>query len=121
MGAWRTTSEGASGVGRISCVGGLLVAGAGAGLVEAGTDVVGVVMTDEVVAFEAACFCPMARVNCVGAESLGRPRGREKPSMKGAPNLPGSEAGLLANADRPSAMSWVSQSWSSSLCGTSLG
>ena len=118
---WRTTLEGASWVGRISCVGGLFVAGAGAGLAEAGTDVVSVVVADEVVPFEAAFFRPMVGVSCVGTESLGRPQGREEPSMKGVPNLPDREVGLLANVERSLEMSWVSQSWSCTLCGTSLG
>ena len=48
----------------------------------------------------------MAEVSCVGAESLGQLRGREEPSMKGMPNLPGREAGLLANAKNSSAIFW---------------
>ena len=55
-------------------------------------------------------------------ESLGRLQGREEePSIKGMPDLPGREAGLLANTEKSSAISWVSQSWSSSWYGTSLG
>ena len=109
MSAWRTTSEGAFWVGRISFAGWLVVAGAKAGLAEARTDVVGVLMTDEGVPFEAASFRTMAGVTCVGAESLGRLRWREEPSIKWVPNLPGREAGLLVNAERSSAMSWVSR------------
>ena len=99
-------------MGRISWAGGLFVAGARARVAEAetgvtkvGTDVVGVVMADEVVPFEAASFRLMAEVNCVGAENMGRLRGREEPSMKGVPNFPGREAGLFANAERLSATS----------------
>ena len=48
----RTTSEGASWVGRRSCTGGEFVVVAGADVAEAGTDVVGVVMDDEVTLLE---------------------------------------------------------------------
>ena len=73
------------------------------------------------VPFEAASFHPKARVGCVSAESMGRLRSREAPSIKGVTNLPDREAGLLVNAERSSAMSWVSKTWSLSLCGMSLG
>ena len=119
MSAWRTTSKGASWVGRISFTGGVFVAGMS--VAKAGTAVVDVVVDDEVVPFETVSFRPLAEVSCVGAESLGRLRGREEPSMKGVPNLPDREAGLLANTERSSTTSWVSKSWSSSWCGTSLG
>ena len=108
-------------MGGISFAGRLFVAWAEAGLIEVETDVVGVVMADEVVPFEAASFRPMAGVSCVGAESLVRLRGREEPATKGVPNLPGRKADLLVNTERSPAISWVWQSWSSSLCGTSLG
>ena len=121
MSVWRTTSEGASWVGRVSCAGGGFVVGAEAGVAEAGTDVVGVVVDDEAVLLEGASFRPIAEVSCVGPESLGRLRGREEPSMKGGPNLPGRKAGLLTSAERLLAISRVSRSWSSSLYGTSLG
>ena len=49
--------------------------GTGAGLAETGTDVVGVVMADEVVPDKAACFRPMAGVNCVGCGELGAAAG----------------------------------------------
>ena len=53
--------------------------------------------------------------------SLRRLRGREEElSIKRVPNLPGREAGLLANAERSSAIYWASQSLSSSWYGTSL-
>ena len=92
-----------------------------AGVAEAGTDRVSVVVVDELVPLEAASFRPTAEVSCGGAQSLGRLRRRKEPSMKGVPNLPGREAGLLANSERSSATFWVSQSWSSSWCGTLLG
>ena len=59
------------------------MAGARAGVAEVGTDVVGVVVDNEVVPLEAASFRPIDEVSCVGGESLGRLRGREEPSMKG--------------------------------------
>ena len=129
MTARRTTSGGASWVGRISCSGGVVVVVAGAGVAEAGTGVaetgtggVGVVIVGVVIPLEAASVRPRAEVSYGVGESLGWLRGREEdPSIKGVPNLPGREAGLLANAERSSAISWVSQSWSSSWCGTSLG
>ena len=48
----------------------------------------------------------MDGVSCVGAKSLGRLRGREEPSIKGVPNLPGREAGLLTNAESTLAIFW---------------
>ena len=48
----RKTSEGASWVGRRSCAGGEFVIVAGVDVAEAGTDVVGVVMDDEVTLLE---------------------------------------------------------------------
>ena len=57
----------------------------------------------------------MTRVSCMGAESLGRLWGREYPSVKGGAkfsgsqggfNMPGRGAGLLANAESSSAISW---------------
>ena len=42
----------------------------------------------------------MAGVSCVGVEYLGRLRGREEPSMKGVPNFPDSEAGLICRVAR---------------------
>ena len=129
MSTRRTTSENASCVGRISWAGDLFVTGAGAGVAEAGTgaakagtNVVGVMMAGKkVVPLEVASFRPMAGVNCVGAESLRRLRGREEPSMKGVLNFPGREAGLSANAERSSVIFWMSRPWSSPWCGTSLG
>ena len=113
MSARRTPLGGASLVGRISCAGRVFVAVAGTGVVEAGTGGVGVVVVDVVVSFEAASLRPRAEVSCVVVESLGGLRGREgEPSIRGVPNLPGCEAGLLANAERSSAVPWVPQSWS---------
>ena len=43
---------------------------------------------------------------CLGAESMGRLWGREEPSMKESAKIPGSGAGLLANAESSSAISW---------------
>ena len=43
-------------------------------------------------------------------DSLGRPRGRDEPSIKGVPNLPGREAGLLAKAENSLAVSCMSLS-----------
>ena len=69
----------------------------------------------------------MAGVSCVGAESLGRLWGREEPSMKEGGkffrsqrgfNMPGRGAGLLANAESSSAISWCRSL--SHLGGTSL-
>ena len=90
MSAWRTTLEGVSWVGRIFCAGGLFVAGAGAGLAEAGADVVGVVLADEVVALEAASFRPMAGVSCVDAKNLGRLRGTGRAVDEGGAKFAGS-------------------------------
>ena len=102
-------------MGRISCAGGVLVA-------VAGTGEVGVVVVDVLVSFEAASFCPRAEARCVLGKTLGRLRGREgEPSIRGVPNFPGCDTGLLANAERSSAVYWVPQSWSSSWCETSLG
>ena len=42
----------------------------------------------------------MAGVSCVDAESLGRLRRRKEPTMKGVPNLPDREAGLICRAAR---------------------
>ena len=101
MSAWRIISEGASWVSRTSCAGWLVVAGAEAGLAEAETDMVGVVMANEVFPFEVASFRAMTGVSCVGAESLGRLQGRKELSMKGVPNLPGREAVFFfVNAER---------------------
>ena len=73
---------------------------------EAGTGGVGAVVIDVAVPLEAASFRPRVEVSCVVGESLGRLREREeKPSIKGVSNLPGREAGLLANAERSSAIS----------------
>ena len=105
MSARRTASEGASWVGRISCAGGVFgamakvgVAEAETAVAEAGTDGVGAVVIDEVVPLEAASFRSIAEVSCVGAESLGRLRGREELSIHGVPNVPG-------RGERPSATS----------------
>ena len=98
------------------------MAAAGVGVAEAGTGGVGVVIVDVVVPLETASFRPRAKVSYVVGESLERLRGREEEHLiKGVPNLPGREAGLLANAEGSSAISWVSQSWSSSWCRASLG
>ena len=40
---------------------------------------------------------------------------------KGVPNLPGRQAGVLANAEKSLKTSCMSWSWSSSLCGASPG
>ena len=102
-------------MGGILCAGRVSVVVAGAGFAEAGTDGAGVVVVCAVVLFEAASFRPRAEVSCVVGESLGRLRGREEgPSIKGVQNLPGREAGLLENVEKSSAISWVSQSSSSS-------
>ena len=119
MSARRTTSEGASRVGRRSCTGVEFVVVAGAGVAEAGTDVVGVVVDDEVTVFEGVSCLPTAEVGCVGPESLRWFRGRDEPSMKGVSNLRGREAGLWT-AERSLAISCVSWSWSPSLYRTSL-
>ena len=72
---------------------------------EAGTGGVGAVVIDVAVPLEAASFRPRVEVSCVVGESLRRLREREeKPSIKGVSNLPGREAGLLANAERSSAI-----------------
>ena len=63
----------------------------GVGTVAGGADDGGILL-------ENVCLRPTAEVSCVGPESLGRLRGREEPSIKGVPNLPGREAGLVANA-----------------------
>ena len=87
------------------------VALAGAGVAEIRTGGVGVVVVDVVVPLRAAIFRPRAEVSSVIGKSLGRLRGREEePSIKRVPNLPGCEAGSSANTERPSAISWVSQS-----------
>ena len=119
--ARRISSEGASWVGSRSCTGEEFVVVAGAGVAGAGTDVVGVVVDDEVTLLEGVSCRPIAKVGCAGPERLGWLREREELSMKGVPNLPGREAGLLANAERSLAISCALRSWSSSLCGTSLG
>ena len=57
----------------------------------------------------------MVGVSCMDEESLGRLRGRKEPSMKEGANcfgsqrglnMPGRGAGLLANAESSSAVSW---------------
>ena len=99
-------------MGRISCAGRVFVAVAGAGVVEAETGGVGVVVVGVVVLLEVANFRPRAEVSRVIGESFGRPRRREEePSVNGVPNLSDHEAGLLANVERSSAISWVSKSW----------
>ena len=93
---------------RISCAGGVFMAGAGAGVAEGGRDRIGLLVVDEVVSLEAANFCPIAEVSCVGAQSLRQLRGLGEPSMKAVLHMPGREAGLLANAKRSPMTSWVS-------------
>ena len=79
---------------------------AGTVVTEAGMVRVDVVVIDVVVPFEAASFRPSAEVSCVVGKDLGRLRGREEePSIRGVPNLPGPEAGLLVKAERSSAVS----------------
>ena len=90
---------------------------AGAGAAEAGTGVVDFRVDGEVTLLARLVCRPLAEK---APDSLGRPRGRDEPSIKGVPNLPGREAGLLAKAERSLAMSCMSWSWWSS-CGTSLG
>ena len=103
-------------MGRISCGDGVLV------VAMAGTGRVDVAVVGVVVPVEVAGFRPRAEGNCVVGSGFGRRRGREEePSIKGVPNLPRREAGLLAKAERSSAVSWVSPSWSSWRCETSLG
>ena len=92
---------------------------AGAGVVEVETVAGGA--NDGGILLEQVCRRPTAEVGCVGPENLGRLRGREEPSIKGVPNLPGREAGLLANAETSSVTSCTSWSRSSSLYGSSLG
>ena len=106
MSARRITSEGASWVGRGSLPGVEFVVVAGAGVVEVGTVAGGA--DDGGILVEKVCLRPTAEVGCVGPESLGWLRGREEPSIKGVPNLPGREAGLLAIAERPLATSYMS-------------
>ena len=106
----------------MSCAGRVFVAVTGAGVAEAGTGGVGVVAVDAVGPLEVANFRPRVEVRRVVGESLGWLRGQEEESsIKGVSNFPGREAGLLANEERSSAMSWVWKSWSSSWCGMSLG
>ena len=90
---------------------------AGAGAAEAGTGVVGVGVDGKVTLLARLVCRPLAGK---APDSLGRPRGRDEPSINGVPNLQGREAGLLATAERSLAMSCMSWSWWSS-CGTSLG
>ena len=111
--------EGASWVGRGSFTGVEFVVVAGAGVAQAGT--VAGVADDEGTLLEEVCRRPTAEVGCVGPERLGRLRGREELTMKGVPNLPGRETGLLANAERSLATSCMSWSWPLSLCGASPG
>ena len=112
MSARRITSEGASSVGRGFFPGVEFVVVAGAGVVEVGTVAGG---ADDGGVLVEVCLRPTAEEGCVGRESLVRLRGREEPSIKEVPNLPGREAGLLANAERSSATSCMSGSWSSVL------
>ena len=86
------------------------MAEAGTGGAEAGTDTV-----VESGLFEVASFRLMAGVNCMGAESLEWLWKREEPSMKGGAKcsrlqggftMLGRGAGLLANAENSSAISW---------------
>ena len=121
MSARRAKSESASCMGRRYCTGLEFMVVAGAGVAEAGTDVMGVVVGDEVTLLEGLSCRPIAEVGCVGPESLGRLRRPEEPSIKGVPNLPAREAGFFGNADRSLASSCGSRSWSSSLCGTPHG
>ena len=94
-------------MGTRSCTGVEFVVVAGAGVADAGTDVV----DDEVTLLEGVSCCPTAEVGCGGPKSLRRLRGREEPSMKGVPKFPGREAGLLANSERSLAISCVSWAW----------
>ena len=107
------TFECASWLGRRSCpgLGSSVLMGAGAAgegsagevAVEAGTLAVGVNRLMRLV-----CL-PLAVVGF--PESLGWLRGRGEPSMNGVPNLPGCEAGLLANAERSSSVFCRSSSY----------
>ena len=88
-------------MGRISCAGGVFVAVAGTGVAAAGTGGVDVVVIGARVPFEGASLCPRTEESCVVGKSLRRlQRREEEPSIEGVPNLPGREAGLLANAER---------------------
>ena len=107
-------------MGRRSCTGVEFVVVAGVCVAEAGTDVVGIVVDDEVTLLEGVSCLLTTEAGCVGPERLGWLWGRDEPSMKGLTNLSGREAGLLT-AERSLAISCVSGSWSSSLCRTSLG
>ena len=89
---------------------------AGAGAAEAGTGVVGFGVDGEVAPLARLVCCPLAEK---APDSLGRLRGRGEPSIKGVPNLPDLEAGLLAKAEKSLAVSCMSWSWWSS-CRTSL-
>ena len=89
----------------------------GAGAAEAGTGVVGFEVDGEVTSLARLVCRPLAEK---APGSRGRPRGRNEQSIKGVPNLPGCEDGLLAKAERSLAVSCMSWSWWSS-CGTSLG
>ena len=61
---------------------------AGAGAVEAGTGVVGVVVDVEVTLLARLICRPLAEIGCLGPESLERLRGRDEPSINKVPNLP---------------------------------
>ena len=106
-------------MGKISCVGGVFVAVAGMCVTEVRTGGLDVMVAGLVFSLDAASFRPSVKVSCVAGKGLGRLQGREEdPSIKRVQNLSGREAGLLANAQRSSAVSWVSRSSSSSWCGT---
>ena len=112
----RTTSGGVSWVDRISCGDGELV------VALPGTGRVDVVVVGVVVSVEAAVLRPKAKGNCVVENGLGRRRGREDaPSIMGVPTMPGRQVGLWEKAERLSAVVWVSPSWASWWCETSLG
>ena len=85
-----------------------LVDVAGAGAAEAGTGVVGFGVDGEVAPLVRLVCRPLAEK---APDSLGQLRGRGKPSIKGVPNLPGREAGLLANEENSLAVSCMSWSW----------
>ena len=108
MSARRITSKCASWLGRGFYPGVELVVVAGVGAAEAGTGVVGFGVDGEV--------APLARLVCrplaeKTPDSLGRLRGRGEPSIKGVPNFPGREAGLLAKAEKSLAVPCMSWSW----------
>ena len=113
-------------MGNISCAGRVFVVVAvyknknskNLGVAEAGTSGVSVVVVDVVAPLEAVSFRPRGKLRGwgefgaavgTGGRAVDK-RGTKFAGSRGEFDLPGREAGLLANAERSSAISWVSQS-----------